>query len=839
MEKKLLEYFKGDDFCSTVWKSKYAQAGEETPDDMHKRMAKEFARVRFIKDQSKNKNEWELYFFDIFKDFKKNVPQGRVMAGVGVYDSYRSLSNCLRLPPPQDSYSSIMEVDTMLVSSAKRGCGYGLGLSNLRPRGAKTNNSSKTSTGVIPFAERYSNSTKEVGQEGRRGACLEDLDIRHPQATDWATVKLDKTKVTGANISFKMWEDFLIAVEKNEDYFLRFPCDLDLNKFSYDYYNANYNELHYIEDHTNNYKVCYVKKVKAKELWDSAIHTVWSDGCPGLLFWERVVNYDPSSVYKQYQIDGTNACGEQPMAIFDTCRLLTQMLLAIVDKPFTKEATINYERLYEYSYIQMEIGDDLIDLEIEYLQRIIDKIKSDPEDESTKAIELKLWTNVLEMAKNGRRVGGGITALADMLASINVKYDSEEALKVVEKVMSVKFKAELNASIDLAIKYGTFKGWDASLEKNGNDWYRFVEKDFPEEWEKMQKYGRRFINWSTIAPVGTTSIITKGINYPNVSSGCEPQFSLYYFRNKKVETDSDPYDYIDEVGIKWKQYPVMMGAFKDWLIISSYTDEEGIEKGLSKDYLDHCFTQSPWYGCTANDISWEKRIELQSVLQKYTTSAISSTINLPKDVKEEVISDIYMYAWKKGLKGITCYRDGSKGNVLSHDAFKNNSFEYKDALKRPKSLKCDIHSITSKGIKWNVLVGLLDEKPYEVFAVKHFTDEHNLELVKIKQGRYDLLKNGETYSENITSEMNAEEEVITRLVSTGLRHGTDVKFLVEQLNKAGGDITSFSKAVSRILKKYIPEGAISTVKCEDCGSSDVIFKEGCQSCSNCGNSKCS
>lgn len=1160
MDKELLEYFNGDEFCSQVWKSKYGQKDEITPNDMHKRMSKEFARVRYVKDKSKTIEEWGLYFFDVFKDFQKNVPQGRVMAGVGVYDSYRSLSNCLRLPPPEDSYSSIMEVDTMLVSSAKRGCGYGLGLSKLRPKGALTNNSSKTSTGVLPFGERYSNSTKEVGQEGRRGACLEDLDVRHPEATGWATVKLDKTKLTGANISFKMWNDFLEAVEKNEDYILRFPCDIkEEDLFGYDYsYKEAIKDAEYNVIKNGFTKNSYYKKVKAKELWESAIHTVWSDGCPGLLFWERVVNYDPSSIYKQYQIDGTNACvtgdteiltkkgykeintlvdteveiwngfewslvtpkitgynqhmlkvtlsdgreltstdyhkwilaegytgkfkkvesknlkigdklfkynfpilregeqvnlkhaytqgfisaegmddykffwlyepkymckdrldiklegaefqninevkrktiyyndiykeksyvpfdwcltskmewlsglfdgdgteliegglqicstdftflkdvqkllsilgvnckvidaqeegnrmlpdgkgglkeyfcqkshrlcigaiqmqelkvlglecsrmsfnktpqrdasqfvkivkiedagyedkvycfneplkhfgifngiltgqcGEQPMAIYDTCRLLTQMLLAIVDNPFTKDAAINYSRLYEYSYIQMEIGDDLIDLEIEYLQRIIDKINSDPEDESTKAIELKLWTNVLEMAKNGRRVGGGITALADMLAAIGIKYDSNEALEVIEKVMNTKFKAELNASIDLAIKYGTFKGWDANLEKNGNDWYRFVEKEFPEEWERMQIFGRRFINWSTIAPVGTTSIITKGIKYPNVSSGCEPQFSLYYFRNKKVDSDKDPFDYIDEVGIKWKQFPVMMGAFKDWIEINNPNFDFN---KTTKEELDLLFTQSPWFGCTANDIDWKKRIEIQSILQKYTTSAISSTINLPKTVKESTISDIYIYAWKKGLKGITCYRDGSKGNVLSHEAFNSNKFEYKDAVKRPKDLECEIHTTTNRGTKWNVIVGLFDKKPYEVFAVPFFTEETKLTLSKVKQGRYDLLKNGQTYSENITSEMNSEQEVITRLISTSLRHGADIKFIVEQLNKSNGDITSFSKAISRILKKFIPEGTKSTLKCENCGSTNVIFEEGCSKCLDCSNSKC-
>lgn len=837
MNKELLEYFKGDEFCSVVWQNKYGQTGEITPNDMHKRMAKEFARVRFIKDKFKTQKEWELYFFDKFKNFQKNIPQGRVMAGIGVYDSYRSLSNCLRLPPPQDSYSSIMKTDTMLVSSAKRGCGYGLGLSNLRPSGTLTKNSSKTSTGVLPFAERYSNSTKEVGQEGRRGACLEDLDIRHPQSPDWATVKLDKTKLTGANISFKMWGDFIKAVKNDEDYILRFPCDFPINEKA-DYSNYEYNKL-YTEQNSNT-SVSF-KKIKAKELWNNAIHTVWSDGCPGLLFWERVVNYDPSSVYKQYQIDGTNACGEQPMAVFDTCRLLTLMLLSVVDNPFTKDASINYDRLYDYAYLQMEIGDDLIDLEIEYLQRIIDKINSDPEDESTKAIELELWTNVLAMAKDGRRIGGGITALADMLASINVKYDSEKALEVVEKIMSTKFKAELNASIDLAIKYGTFKGWDASLEENGNDWYRFVEKQFPEEWKRSRIHGFRFINTSTIAPVGTTSIISKGITYPNLSAGCEPQFGLYFFRAKKVENENDLFDYIDEVGIKWKQYPVMMGAFKDWIQINSKellaTEGDINFDLLDKTLLDGLFKLSPWYGCTANDIDWKKRIELQSVLQKYTTSAISSTINLPKDVKEEVISDIYMYAYEKGLKGITCYRDGSKGNVLSHEAFNSNTFEYKDAVKRPRELDADVHNITIKGIAYKVIVGLLNNKPYEIFLDESENKIHGRGIVfKKSKGKYFFKKDDITT--DITSAMSDEQSAITRLTSISLRHGSDIKFIVEQLLKCDGDIFSFTKSLARVLKKYIPEGVKSTVSCQDCNSINVIFQEGCQTCQDCGSSKC-
>lgn len=829
---KLDIYFQGDEFAAEVWRTKYAQPGEKTPDDMHKRMAKEFARVRFKKDSSRSLEEWEEYFFDMFHKFQKNIPQGRVMAGLGVTDSYRSLSNCLRLPPPEDSYSSIMKTDTMLVSSAKRGCGYGVGLSNLRPGGAVTRNSSRSSAGAPLFGERYSNSTKEVGQDGRRGACLEDLDIRHPDSPQFATVKIDKTKLTGANISFKMWNDFMEAVKKEEDYVLRYPCDFDVKRVGKEFIELmRYNILDtwIAED-----KI-YLKKVKAKELWNSAIHTVWSEGCPGLQFWERMTDYDPSSVYKKYAIDGTNACGEQPMAVYDTCRLLTMMLLACVNKPFTSEAEIDLKRVYEYAYIQMEIGDDLVDLEIEYIQRIIDKIKSDPEDDSTKAIELELWEKTLDMAKGGRRVGGGITALADMLAAANIKYDSQEGLDMVEQVMRTKFKAELNASIDLARKYGPFEGWDPALEQNGNGWYRFVEAEFPEEWQRMRIIGRRFVNWSTIAPVGTTSVVTIGITYPNVSSGCEPQFALWFFRNKKVEREGDAYDFVDETGIKWKQYPIIMGAFKDYLEIAhGVTDFDS----LTKDQLEEYYKVSPWFNCTAPDIDWKKRIEMQAILQKYTTSAISSTINLPRDVKEEVISDIYMYAHEKGLKGITCYRDGSKGGVLVHE--KVNAFDYKDSARRPKSLDADLHVVTVKGIKYGVVIGLSEEKPYEVFAFNLSEDIKGGKgkIVKVKKGHYNFESEDGTLRNIQEAAVRHDEQVLTRLVSGMLRHGAKPQFIMEQIDKCELEVVSFGKAVSRTLKKYVKDEDMENRNtCHACGGT-VVMQEGCLKCRDCGESKC-
>lgn len=832
----LLNYYNNDEFVAEVWKNKYSDTNEYTPNDMHKRMAKEFARIRYIKDKSKSLDEWEKYFFQLFERFQDIIPQGRVMAGLGKLDTYRSLSNCLRLPPPRDSYSSIMYSDTMLVNSAKRGCGYGLGLSNLRPMQAITKNAAKTSTGVIPFGERYSNSTKEVGQEGRRGACLLDLDISHPDAPYWATVKLDKTKYTGANISFKIWNDFLQAVEDNEDYILKFPCDLKTPLLDE---NLEYNVL---TDYSN---IGYVKKVRAKELWDSAIHTVWSDGCPGLQFWNKIVDYDPCSVYKEYEIDGTNACGEQPMTIFDTCRLLTEMLLRIVKNPFTQNAEIDFDLLYKLSYTQLEVGDDLIDLEIEYIQRIIDKVKSDPEPDNEKESEIFLWENVLRIAKDGRRIGCGITALADMLAALGIKYDSDEALNIVDKVMFTKMKAELNATIDLAIKYGSFKGWDKNLEfeldenglpiKGKNEFYQFLLETYPKEVSRMIIYGRRNINWSTIAPVGTTSIITLGIKYPNVSSGCEPQFGLWYFRNKKAEGINDPYDYIDEVGIKWKQFPVMMGAFKDYIEI-----KYGIRDfdNLSKEDLQKFYEESPWHNALADNIDWKKRVEMQAILQKYTTSAISSTINLPKDVKEGVISDIYMYSWKKGLKGITVYRDGSKGNVLTKEAItKKDKFGYNDALKRPKELEADYYSIASKGKNYGVIVGLMDGSPYELFAFEDGSfKECKGRVIKVKKGVYKF-KGDDFHIDNLELSADSfDERLLTRWVSLLLRHGANPKYIAQQVERSEVSVISFAKVISRILKKYIKDEELSEL-CTECGGK-IIRKEGCLQCESCGYSKC-
>ena len=796
-----------------------------------------------ISDYGKKRSHLtEKDIYKLFRNFKYIIPQGRVMAGLGVKESFRSLSNCLRLPPPKDSYSSIMYTDTMLISSAKRGCGYGLGLSNLRPADTFVSNAANTSTGAPSFMERYSNSTREVAQKGRRGACLLDMSIFHPDVLEFITMKKDRTKVTGANISVKLYDEFMEAVKKDEDFILRWPCNLfEDSKVKVD--TDKYNEL--FPTITVTGKKGYIKKIKAKEYWDEIIENAWENAEPGLFFWDRVINYDPSSVYSKYFIDGTNACGEQPMAVYDTCRLILLNLYSFVKYPFSEVAEIDYDMLYKVSYEQLRLGDDLVDLEIEYIDRIINKINEDDLPEEEKAIELTLWKNVKDMAETGRRVGCGITALADMIAAIGLKYDSKKGMDVIAKVMKTKELGELHAGIDLAILRGTFSGWDPNLEfglddldfKGKNDFYETLLVEFPVEAVTMFKYGRRNVNWSTIAPAGSSSIVAKTDNHFNLSAGCEPQFMPFHMRKTKVNPGDKNVrvDFVDQNGDSWMEYPIMMGAFKEWLLAQPHREGFIINR-LSNEKMKEWFKKSPWYGSTANDINWNTRIKIQGILQKYTTSAISSTLNLPNDVSQEEVSAIYLAAWKEGLKGVTVYRDGCRTGVLTTDS-SNDRFESKDAVKRPEELEAHTHYSTSKGESYHVIVGLLEDKPYEIF-IDDSDNKYSREgiIVKEERGKYVFKNGGDPI--NIRTFMNDEQEAITRLVSANLRHGTNVKFIVEQLQKTPGDMFSFTKSLARVLKKYIPNGESSTVHCLDCNSNNVRFQEGCQTCMDCGSSKC-
>jgi ribonucleoside-diphosphate reductase alpha chain len=805
-----LKYFSGDNFLTDIWIDKYCLKNlqgeymELSPDDMHHRLAKEFARIE--QKYPNPLSEEEIY--NLFKDFKYIVPQGRVNAGLGNYNSYRSLSNCLVLPSPFDSYSSIMYTDTMLVNSAKRGCGYGIDLSNIRPINDSTTNAANTSTGIIPFMERYSNSTREVGQESRRGACLLGINISHPQSLDFAKAKRDKTKITGANISLKIDNKFFEAIQNNETY------DLIFNNKIY-------------------------KTIKAKEYWNEIINNVKLDSEPGIFMWDKMFEYDSVSVYKDHLITLTNACGEQPMGVFDSCRLIVLNLYSFIDNPFTDKAVLNKEKLYKLAYIQLRLADDLVDLEIEYIDRILNKIYSDPEPIEQKQIEIDLWKNIKEIALKGRRCGCGLTALGDMLAAMNLQYGSEESLSFVQEVMYIKMKAELNASIDLSISRGSFLSYNKELEYNPepqNSFYKFLLEEFPEEVERMKVYGRRNINWSTIAPTGTTSLMTQ------TTSGCEPCFSIYHKRKRKI-TSEEKYDFIDQNGDKWKEYIILHPKFKEWYNNSECRGENGAYCNSiqwNREGLEKVTKLSPYYKSTAYEVDPIQRVKLQALLQKYTTSAISSTINLPKTISNEEISNIYLTAWKLGCKGITCYIEDSRTGVLVSVDKKEEEFKQHDAPKRPTVLSAEIYIVKSKGKEWLVVVGIY-KFPYEIFAVENKWNIRNTynvgEVIKRKKGIYDLLIKDDLLIENFLEEISDEENNLTRMISTSLRHGANIKFIVEQLNKSRGDITSFAKVISRILKKYIKDKEYSNELCPECNSK-LIYEGGCKTCKNCGWNKC-
>lgn len=849
MSEKLLEYFEGDQLASDVWLNKYADKGEETPDDMHVRIAEEFYRI------DKKYQEQEDYslrsklsrygqvrtpltnkiILRMINNFKYIVPQGSIMATLGT-NIIASLSNCWVAESPTDSYGGILRFDAHLAYYYKRRGGVGGDISNLRPEGTTTQNTAKTTSGMVSFMPRFSNTTREVAMEGRRGALMLSCSVNHPDIMKFIKVKRDGTSITGANISVRLTDEFMEAVENDEDYILTFPCDARNFFGNVDYYDIPYDTL-------GNDGVRYYKKIKAKEIYDELVISAKEYAEPGVMYWDNVLNYDPCAVYYQFLPICSNPCGEQFLNANDSCRLMLLNLYSFVKNPFTKYSALDLDLLYKMSYEHARLGDNLVDLELEYIQRIIDKIKSDPESDEIKQQELELWEKSYANTQAGRRIGLGITALADMLAALGLKYDSTEGMAVIKTVMSIKMRAELDCLIDLAILRGAFTGWDNSLEypieygieTPANNFYGILAREFPEQVDRMKIWGRRSVSWSTIAPAGSVSILTK------TSSGCEPLFYYWYFRRKKINPSEagNRIDFTDETGDHWQNYAVLHPKFKIWLNVNyPKLSDKDIELLTEEELLVYA-EKSPWFGATANSIDWIKRNEIQAILQKYTTNAISSTINLPSNVTLEEVSAIYMSGWKFGLKGQTVYVDGSRSGVLVTKVDKKlDKFGYVDALKRPKSLPCEIHTTTSKGKKWNVIVGILDGNPYEVFAMEHFTNETHMDLVKIKQGRYDLVKNKETYSEDVTSEMNSEEEIVTRLISTSLRHGADIKFIVEQLNKSHGDMFSFSKAIARVIKKYIPDGSKSTVSCEDCGSSEVIFEEGCNKCRNCGSSKC-
>ena len=861
MGSELLNYFNGDELAANVWQGKYAQEGEETPDDMHKRLAKEFARIeeKYIDDMNMNctftveeayeklskygverKDLDEEDIYNLFKDFKHIIPQGSIMSQLGA-KSIGSLSNCFVIGQPEDSYGGIFRKDEEMAQLMKRRGGVGIDISTLRPQGTSTSNAAKSSTGAVSFMHRFSNTTREVAQNGRRGALMISIDINHPDVMDFIKIKRDGTSVTGANISIKINNKFMKAVEADEDYILKFPCNHDLAIM----WNEEWKKDTLYEALDEKHNLVYVKKIKAKEYWDEIIKSAHGYAEPGIIFVDNHHNYSPDGVYSQFKGVTTNPCGEIFMQPYDACRLIAVNLYSFVENPFTPEAKFDFDKFYRVNYEAMRLSDDLIDLEIEHIDRILAKLESDPESETIKWTEIDLWHRVKETAQASRRTGLGFTALGDTLAALGLKYDSNEALNVIENIMDWKLKSELDCTTDLAILRGTFDGFDLSREfdiagddMNGyvptggqNAFYQMLYDKFPEEALRIMKYGRRNVSWSTVAPTGTVSLMCQ------TTSGIEPLFMGFYMRRKKVNpNDKDVrVDFTDQNGDTWQEFPVLHPKFRVWA--EHYTETLGIEN-YTNEALQELFKKSPWYGSTANDIDWIKRVQIQSIIQKYTTHSISSTINLPNDVSEEEVSKIYLESWKKGLKGITVYRDGSRDGVLisSETNKSRNEFNYVDAVKRPKELDAEVHITKVGGVPYYVIVGLLNGKPYEIFIENRQIPQGKGKMIKQSGGNYKFVQEG--YEQLITAEMTDEQTAITRLASTSLRHGADIKFLVEQLQKTPGDIFSFTKGLARVLKKYIPNGAKSTVTCLDCGGSNVIFEEGCNKCKDCGSSKC-
>lgn len=835
-----LEYFKGDELAASTWRNKYAAEKEQTPDDTHRRLAREFARVednyrwksnidKVFSDlsnygyQRPNLNEEAIY--QLFKDFKYIIPGGSVMSGAGT-GQLVSLSNCFVIGSPKDSYAEIMKTRSQQAQLMKRRGGVGYDLSQLRPRGAKVNNAAKSSTGAASFMDVCSDITNEVAQNGRRGALMLSMSINHPDIEEFITKKQDLTKVTGANISVKVTDEFMQAVIEDKDYWLRYPVDCPNFEMLYSD-NFEYNVL-YSTDRG------HIKKVRARELWNTLMHCAWNTAEPGIMFEGAMHNYSPDGIYPDFRMIGTNPCGEIPMGPFDSCRLIHINLSSYIIDPFTDKAHIDEELLYMHSYEAMRLADDLVDLEIEAIDRIINTVKNDTND-----IEFKLWSRIKETAIQGRRAGLGFTGLADAIAMLGLKYDSDEGIQKVEQLMKIMFKGQLDSNIDMAIERGKFPVCNTSVEfenvgyEGGNLWYKKLAKDFPSECTRILKYGRRNISWSTVAPTGTVSIMA------GTSSGIEPVFMPFYQRKRKCMDAKDRVDYVDKVGEKYTLFTVVHPNLKKWAVTTlNYSEEE--VNDWSIEVWHEVWKESPYYGSTAPEIDWRQRVKLQGVVQKYITHSISSTVNLAKETTEEEIADIYIESWKQGLKGITIYRDGCREGVLTK-VEKPTTITDRQAPKRPKELEADAYLVKAKGEQFIILVGMLEGKPYEIFAFRPRNPisfkPHKGIITKVSKMHYSFTSDIFHIDNLELANENVEENAATLYSSMLLRHGVNIKYIVKTAKKVNDNISSFSSAMCRVLSKYIPNEEIKGEVCPDCGGT-LVREGGCIHCKDCGYSKC-
>lgn len=877
VKQSCLRYFDGDEIATNKWMSKYCLKNKKgeylelTPNDMHIRIAKEFERI-----EKKYPNPLSfLEIFSLLKDFKYLIPQGSPMYGIGNNYFTTSLSNCFVIGNNNnnDSYGSIMRTDEEQVQLMKRRGGVGHDISHLRPSGSFANNSILGSNaGSILYMHRFSNSTREVAQDGRRGALMLTIDVRHPDTENFVDSKLDSSKITGANISVKITNKFMKAVEEDLDFIQTFPIDLNISDhtpFIESLFNNEivYDKLYNLEyDGYLEFKNCYAKRIKARKLWDRIIKNAHSSAEPGILFWDKVIEESPSDCYEGFETVSTNPCGEIPLCPYDSCRLLAVNLYSYVINPFTERSSFNIDLFRKHVHIAQRLMDDLVDLEIEKIDKIISKIKDDPESSDIKSVELNLWLKIREKAVNGRRTGLGITAEGDMLAALGLRYGTEMATTFSEEIHKVLAQESYISSIVMAKERGCFPIWDLKREENNpfinrvlcslNETFGVEHgQENPIIWD-YERYGRRNISNLTIAPVGSVSILSR------TTSGIEPLFSISYIRRSKLSQDSKQYKFIDELGDKWEEYKIFHQPFIEWFRVQlqnkvnnfhSWYDEFDFSNLSISNFLSNLddklyqiiYSNCPYFKATSNDVNYFEKVRMQGNVQKWVDHSISVTVNMPSDVTEEIVSQCYSLAHKSGCKGMTVYRDGSRSGVLIKDSkSSSNELVYHDSVKRPEVVCCDIFRKTVLKKDWMIVVGLLKDKPIEIFAfedVDNQTFPKNIQkgfVRKIKSKVYELFSyiGDKKYClPDIVSLISIDEKSDTRKYSLMLRHGIHPKFIIEQIEEYA-TVVSFDKAIQRVLKNYINLNGLRKSNCPECGL-QLMIVEGCEKCT-CGYSRC-
>ena len=833
-----LKYFKGDELAARVWVNKYAVKDsfgniyEKSPEDMHWRIANEVARIEDKYPQALSAQE----LFDVFDHFKYIVPQGSPMTGIGNNYQVASLSNCfvIGLDGPADSYGAIIRIDEEQVQLMKRRGGVGHDLSHIRPKGSPVKNSALTSTGLVPFMERYSNSTREVAQDGRRGALMLSVSIKHPDSEAFIDAKMTEGKVTGANVSVKLDDEFMKAAIENRPYMQQFPIDSK--------------------------EPTYKKEINASALWKKIVHNAWKSAEPGVLFWDTILRESVPDCYADlgFRTVSTNPCGEIPLCPYDSCRLLAINLYSYVVNPFTPEAYFDFEKFKKHASMAQRIMDDIIDLELEKIEKIIEKVDSDPETDEVKGPERHLWEKIYKKSSMGRRTGVGITAEGDMIAAMGLRYGTEEATEFAEKVHKTLALETYRSSVNLAKERGAFEIYDAVREENNPFINRIKEAD-PELYAEMRQYGRRNIACLTIAPTGTTSLMTQ------TTSGIEPVFMPVYKRRRKVNPNDENVhvDYVDETGDAFEEYIVFHHKFLTWMKVNGYDPD----KRYSQEEIDELVAKSPYHKATSNDVDWLMKVKMQGRIQKWVDHSISVTINLPNSVDEELVNRLYVEAWKSGCKGCTVYRDGSRSGVLISTKKKEDKKEELNALAllkrqvvevRPKVLEADVVRFQNNKEKWVAFVGLLDGRPYEIFTGLQDDEEGILLPKSVTSGRiiknydedgnkrYDFqFENKRGYKmtvEGLSERFNKEYWNYAKLISGVLRWQMpidQVVKLVGSLQLDSESINTWKNGVERALKKYVQDGTEAKgVKCPNCGHETLVYQEGCLICKTCGSSRC-